>query len=150
LATSDLLATLNEPAKTIAQAILNAHQQAYLTSARRDLQAQATAMAENVAQNPDWINQTYVASPVRDACAALNPATADSIMAVLETFVDAELRHLSWHLSGDAFDVGPIGDPSIIATAKRLVESHIEAGGNVSSKVLTLEGGLPRIHVQVA
>lgn len=122
------------------------------TSGRRDLAAQAHAMASNVvAAGRDWIARTYLLSDPSSACQAWvdsHPAanTIDDVtvglLSVLEQFGDDELRHLSLHLSGEAFDVAPIPGARGDAIQQRI--------GKLPGldKFLHKEGGLNRWHAQ--
>src|SRR5215470_9907579 len=58
---------LIEHAKSGAQALRNQFPNIVFTSGRRDVEKQASAMAGNVVRNRKWIEQTYRASPQRDA-----------------------------------------------------------------------------------
>lgn len=121
------------------------------TSGRRDKQSQASAMASNVVQNRRWIEQTYRASPVRDACQqwidghpeATTVATlAAGLCEVLNGCTDEALSGLSRHLSGYAFDVQPVmtADGDIM---KQFIRSLPKL-----DKFLESEGGLVRWHAQ--
>jgi len=111
---------LSEKAHAAAAALLAAHPQVVFTSGRRDLAGQAHAMASNVVHNRDWIEQTYAATPQRNAlqacvdnCAA-GAGQADftaALLATMDDWTDADLSHVSKHLSGDAFDVQPVPGP---------------------------------------
>jgi len=141
---------LNPTARQAAYALKAKHPGIVFTSGRRDRTEQASAMASNVVANRKWIQQTYVESPASSACQqwvdnnprATSKATiAAGLASVLDGLSDADLRHLSWHLSGDAFDVQPVTDGAdqIMADIKAL------PGLN---KFLSKEGGLVRWHAQ--
>lgn len=155
----EILSGLNPAAQTLATNYLVAFPGDTLTSGRRTVAQQAAAMAENVLQNSQWIKGTYVAAPVSQACqeavdGLTQPLQLDVVTAALEGvlsgYSDADLRTLSWHLSGDAFDVQPVDDPGgiRIGTLEALIKDHITAGGE--AKFLQKEAGLTRWHCQVA
>jgi hypothetical protein len=141
---------LAETARKAAYALKQKHPSVIFTSGRRDKQGQAHAMAGNVVLNRKWIEQTYAASSVRDACQKWvddNPEkkTAAEIeqglLEVMNGFSDADLGHLSGHLSGMAFDVQPVteGGEEIKASIRALPGLQ---------KFLEKEGGLVRWHAQ--
>ncbi len=141
---------LNETARQAAYDLKAKHPEVVFTSGRRDKADQARAMASNVVKNRNWIAQTYKPTPVSAACQKWvdsNPQakSADVIKAgllsVLNQFGDPELRRLSKHLSGDAFDVQPVTQNAeqIKADIKALVGLD---------KFLDKEGGLIRWHAQ--
>ena len=91
------------------------------TSGRRSLVDQARAMAQNVAKNRKWISETYAASTLGARCQrwldvnAKKTSQSDierGLLDVLQDATDTERRHLSKHLSGDAFDVQPVTERS--------------------------------------
>lgn len=120
------------------------------TSGRRNKQEQAHAMASNVVLNRTWIKETYVPSDARDACQKWvddNPGkkkiseVAAGLEKVLNGLSDAQLAHLSKHLSGDAFDVQPVEqNANEIKKAIRTLPGL--------DKFLEKEGGLVRWHAQ--
>ena len=132
-------------------ALREKHPEVKFTSGRRNAHSQARAMSQNVAQNRDWIEQTY-----RHSEAALllqgwidaNPhkKTAreieDGLYAVMLGMPAVTLSKLSKHLSGEAFDVQPVpGDEG--AAIKATI-----AGLPGLDKFLEKEGGLTRWHAQ--
>lgn len=150
-----ILATLRSGARAAAEKFLSEFPACALTSGRRDLAEQAHAMAVNLAQSRNWLSSTYAPSPVKDACQAWLdgnsevcdvPLIAAGLLGVLEGFTPEMLRHLSWHLSGDAFDVQPIPEDGPTQCLAQLVADHVAAGGQ--AKLLTSEGGLIRWHAQ--
>jgi len=141
---------LNDIAKRAAYQLKAKHLGIVFTSGRRDKCDQARAMAGNVIHNRKWIAQTYVANSVSAACqrwvdehsdANTSGEIAAGLLSVLNGFNDAELRHLSKHLSGDAFDVQPVA-----ANAAR-IKADIRALPGLE-KFLDREGGLVRWHAQ--
>jgi hypothetical protein len=127
------------------------------TSGRRGIDDQARADAQCVVESRSFIANTYAPSPVRDAMVAVcdaNPtadaATLGPLFATcLGQFSDDDLSHFSLHLSGNAVDAAPIGDPEREEWATKYVAAWVAAGGSARSKVLTRESGLPRLHIQI-
>jgi hypothetical protein len=126
-----------------------------ITSTKRNLEDQCRAMAGNVIYNRKWIMQTYAPSAARDACQAWVDANPNSrvptlisggLFGVLQPMSEDQLQGLSWHLSGDAFDVFPDGDQNKIICLGSLVSSCEASGG--TAKFLQAEGGLTRWHWQ--
>lgn len=87
------------------------------TSGRRAVSEQASAMAKNVLSNRKYIEQTYKASPLRDALQkwvndtpnVTNQADiAKGLEAIMNTWSDDQRRNFSRHMTGDAFDVQPV------------------------------------------
>ena len=110
-------------------------------------------MASNVVSNRQWISQTYVSSPVSSACQTWvdnnsDATTVDAISAglvgILQAQSQTDLHRLSWHLTGQAFDVQPNSCPHDALTS--LVSQHTSNGG--TAKFLDKEGGLLRWHLQ--
>ncbi|MGH8761011.1 MAG: hypothetical protein ACREVW_16135, partial [Burkholderiales bacterium] len=108
---------MNELPRKAAYALKQRFPNIVFTSGRRNRVDQARAMASNVAFNRKWISQTYSPSPASQACqkwvddhleAVTKEAIADGLFSVLNGFADVDLRRLSKHLSGDAFDVQPV------------------------------------------
>jgi hypothetical protein len=127
------------------------------TSGRRSIDDQARADAQCVVESRAFIPNIYVPSPVRAAMVSIcdaNPyadaATLGPLFAAcLGAFSDDALSHFSLHLSGNAVDCAPIGDPAREQWATQYVAAWIAAGGSARSKVLTRESGLSRLHVQI-
>lgn len=150
------ISSLNDVAKAAAELAVAGGMT--ITSARRDVPGQAHAMASNVVHNEKWIVETYADSPVRAACqkwvdeneedAKDVDKCAAGLLEVLHGFSDADLRHLSWHLAGDAFDCEPDGSEEHLKLLHEIVAESIASGGE--AKLLTEEGGLVRWHVQIA
>ncbi len=137
-------------AKKAAYKLKKKHPSVSFTSGRRDKAEQASAMAENVVLNRNWISLTYVRSAARDACQKWLDKHKDKkskleiaagLKSVLDGLTDAQLAHLSKHLSGQAFDVQPVekGAEQIKKTIRALPGL---------SKFLEKEGGLVRWHAQ--
>ena len=143
---------LNETAKNAAYDLKAKHPGIVFTSGRRDKKDQARAMASNVVKNRKWIAQTYKATPISAACQKWvddNPQSksADAIeaglLSVITQFDDSELRKLSKHLSGDAFDVQPVS-----ANANQIIADMNALADASGGKFLSKEGGLVRWHIQ--
>ncbi|MEK7831220.1 MAG: hypothetical protein AAB401_09060 [Acidobacteriota bacterium] len=141
---------LNEVARKAAYLLKQKFPSTRFTSGRRNRADQARAMASNVVSNRKWIEQTYKASPASQACqkwvddhpeAATKEAIADGLFSVLNTFADVDLRRLSKHLSGDAFDVKPV-----VQNAEAIKDFIRHLPG--VEKFLDKEGGLVRWHAQ--
>lgn len=141
---------LRGTAKDAAYQLRAKHPGIVFTSGRRDKADQARAMASNVVKNRKWIVQTYKPTPVSAACQTWvddNPQAksaadiAAGLVTVLNGFPDAELRRLSKHLSGDAFDVQPV------AVDAESIKADIRALSGLD-KFLDKEGGLVRWHAQ--
>jgi heme-binding NEAT domain protein len=141
---------LSATAKKAAYELRAKHPLVTFTSGRRDKQEQASAMAENVVLNRDWIKETYVKSAASEACQKWvddnkNKKTKDEIAAglqgVLDKLTDTQLAHLSKHLSGDAFDVQPVEKDA------EAIKQTIQ-GLSGLDKFLEKEGGLVRWHAQ--
>lgn len=154
----EIIASLNPTAASVARAFLAQHPDAVLTSGRRTVGAQAEAMAENVAVKTNWIRNTYLSSPLSVAMQAHVKALvpedrtpenlANGFAAIMNLALPDELRRLSWHLDGSAWDARPVPGPEQEATARRLIATAIASGA--TGKVLTEEGGIRKLHVQVA
>lgn len=156
--------TLNPVAQEMLETLLAFFPDLEVTSGVRSRQSQASAMASNCIANPKWIAETYLSSPASVACQAAvdsvygvvaevvtiaNLTTA--LIGVLSVLSSEELRKLSWHCSGDAFDLKPVaGDEGaqIKDKVRSLLGQRITNGGH--GKFLDSEGGLLRWHVQVA
>jgi hypothetical protein len=141
---------LSDTAKKAAYELKKKYPSISFTSGRRDKQEQASAMAGNVVLNRNWIKETYTDSAARDACQKwvdehkdkqTKADIATGLKGVLDSLTDAQLAHLSKHLSGDAFDVQPVEkDADEFKKAIR--------GLRGLSKFLEEEGGLVRWHAQ--
>lgn len=121
------------------------------TSGRRDMARQASAMAGNVTVNRQWIAQTYKASPQRDQLQAWvdsHPGAtsrndiAAGLLSVMSGWTNAQLGGFSRHISGEAFDVRPVGGSrgdEIKAAIRALPKLEL---------FLEREGGLTIWHAQ--
>lgn len=136
----------------VATHILSRFPRAKLTSGRRDVHDQATAMATNTMKDKTFIRSTYRPSKASELCAAwvekrttLNfMDTARAFNVILSHLPDAELAKLSKHLSGDAFDIQPIDGPDGDAIKAALYD----AAKTHKGKFLEREGNLVRWHWQ--
>jgi hypothetical protein len=141
---------LNDTAKQAAYTLKAKHHEITFTSGRRDKADQARAMASNVVKNRKWIVRTYKPTPVSAACqkwiddnpqATSSAAIQAGLVSVLNKFGDPDLRKLSKHLSGDAFDVQPVTQNA------DQIKADIRALAGLD-KFLDKEGGLIRWHAQ--
>jgi hypothetical protein len=141
---------LAETAKKAAYELKKKHPSVSFTSGRRDKGEQASAMAENVVLNRNWIKETYAQSAARDACQKWvddnkdkksKPEIAAGLKSVLDGLTDPKLAQLSKHLSGEAFDVQPVETDA--GEIKKTIR-----GLSGLSKFLEKEGGLVRWHAQ--
>jgi len=143
---------LSEPARSSAYLIKAKHPWVIFTSGRRDPARQASAMAGNVVSSRKWIEQTYADNTVSRAAQAwvdnhpearTQQAIAAGLLGVFRGFSPAELGHLSYHLSGLAFDIHPV--PSQLAAISTTIRSLPRL-----KEFLTKEGGLTIWHVGFA
>ena len=119
------------------------------TSGTRDLAEQAHAMATNVMANRQWILLTYIASDASEACQmAVDKSDAETVddmasllLGVLSQFSADQLKHLSAHLSRQAFDVKPSTNMNALAWLRARAMA-------VGGRFLDIEGGLTRWHWQ--
>ena len=128
------------------------HPEIVFTSGKRDVSAQASAMAANIVSsgNRRWIQQTYTAST---ASAALQKWVDDHPGAVIKAEIARGLEltlnamsadqqaQISKHLSGAAFDVRPQEEDA------EAIKADIAALPG-KTRFLQVEGGLVRWHVQ--
>lgn len=122
-----------------------------LSSGRRTVAEQASAMAGNVVSNRQWIKQTYAQSAERDslqkwvddhADANTKEKIAAGLKSIMDTWTDAQLRILTYHVTGDAFDIKPVSgdDAEKIKSSIRRLE-HLR-------KFLEQEGGKTIWHLE--
>jgi len=171
---------LKGDALAVAQLAIAKHPWTKVTSGKRTREEQADAMAANETKRKGWIAATYVDSgpkrAVLDALDMVKPRNRTvmyvAILGVLRLFSDDELRALTAHANGEAFDLQPElrqvaageklapGAPvevrpdgtrwtlteraSLLAVT--LQEQAIARGG----RFLVVEGGLIRLHWQAA
>jgi hypothetical protein len=123
------------------------------TSGRRDIAQQAAAMAPHVVKDRRWITRTYSDAvnatelqtwldehPNVTAIAAI----AAGLQSVISGWAADRLRRLSWHLSGDAFDIVPVQQPDDEAITRAIrALPHFK-------KMLPKEGNDVVWHVQIA
>lgn len=141
---------LSETAKKAAYELKKKHPSVTFTSGRRTKEEQASAMAGNVVSKRTWIKETYKQTKVRDECQKwvddhpekkTKPEIAEGLTSVLNGLHDAEVKLLSRHLSGDAFDVQPVDKD-----ADKIKETINNLPG--LDLFLDKEGGLVRWHAQ--
>jgi hypothetical protein len=137
-------------AKAAAYELKRLHPTVVFTSGRRDSVGQARAMASNVIRNRKWIEETYLPSEACTRCqkwidehpqATTQRQIQDGLASVFNSLPDAQLGRLSKHLSGEAFDVQPVG------TNAEAIKASIRALQGLT-KFLDREGGLERWHAQ--
>jgi hypothetical protein len=89
-------------------------------SGRRDSAGQARAMAPHIVDDRQWIRKTYKDPVVAGELqrwvddhpeTTTAAAIAAGLLSVMQTWDAAKLRRLSWHFSGDAFDLKRVPDP---------------------------------------
>jgi hypothetical protein len=142
---------LREPAATAARLLRKAHPSVVFTSGRRDLRAQARAMAQNVSKaGRDWIAKTYKPSAARAALIAWLEShphirywgpMAQGFVGVLMKLPPDEVAKISRHLGGLAFDVSPVSGATGVAIRKTILTlPHLRT-------FLDHEGGLVRWHL---
>jgi hypothetical protein len=143
---------LSAGAKAAAYELKKQFPSVVFTSGLRDKDEQASAMASNVVHNRLWIDQTYVDTVASRACqkwvtdhpeAKTQAQIAAGLRETLDGLSDDELNALSYHLSGDAFDVQPVAEDAekIKAAINELPGLH---------KFLDKEGGRVVWHAQFA
>jgi hypothetical protein len=137
-------------AKSAAYELKRLHPEVIFTSGRRSVEDQARAMAGNIVKNRKWIEQTYHKSVVSKACQKWvddNPGKKTKaeieagLKSVFDSLTDAEVSHISKHLSGEAFDVQPVTKDA--SKIKKTIQ-----GLKGVTKFLDQEGGLVRWHAQ--
>lgn len=145
---------LEAPVQLVARNLWESFPGVIFTSGRRSLKDQARAMAENVALNRRWISQTYVLSIASGDCQkwidenpeATTPGDIEAgLFSVLGVLSPDELKRLSKHLIGRAFDIQPMGYPTSLNVKAWLYARASTTGG----KFLEREGGLPRWHFEL-
>ena len=139
------------------QRFMAAFPNAEATSGRRNLVEQAHDDAINIlASNRNFIRNTYLPSTASKAVQFwidANPSVtslgglASGILSVLQQLTDDELALFSKHLSGDAFDIRPTDDPSMLDFLQTIVDDFTHSG--TPARFLSQENGLRRWHVQI-
>jgi hypothetical protein len=136
---------LVEYAVAAAKKLKAAHSSIVFTSGRRDVTAQARAMAGNLLKNRQWIKQTYRLTAESRAlqtwvddhpAAKTKAAIAAGLESVMKSWSDAQKRNLSRHFSGQAFDVAPVA-----GAAGAKIKKTIRALPNLR-RFLDKEGGV--------
>ncbi len=132
--------------------LLNAYPSAIITSGLRGLNDQARAMANNIVSDRNYVRRTHVSSKASNLCqlwvdahlSASRDDTEKGILLVLSKLPVNELAKLSKHLSGDAFDVKPLGGD----TGRYMRLFLVSLAEKYSGKFLDHEGSLIRWHWQ--
>ena len=138
---------LEPTAAAAAKLLLQKHPNIQFTSGRRDVTQQAHAMAGNVVKNRQWIGKTYIHGEKLQGWVNAHPQakTVDELTAglaaVMKAMPEEELRKISRHLTGRAFDVTPVTQN---AEAIKNDIRHLPG----LNKFLDMEGGLVRWHAQ--
>ena len=100
--------------------------------------------------NREWIEQTYKHHDASLACqkwvddhpeATTRAQVTAGFLEVFQTLTDDQIAKLSWHMSGDAFDVQPVEENA------EQIKADIRALPNLDT-FLEKEGGLVRWHAQ--
>lgn len=137
---------LNPKAREAAEQLLAACPWVVFTSGRRTPEEQASAMVGNIIRRT-WVTDTYAPSLVSAEVQALvNTADAQLRLRLADLFSNmstTELRALSLHIVGDAFDVQPIANGLQAEDTK----SAIRALPGLR-KFIEREGGLTRWHCE--
>ena len=108
-------------------------------------------MAGNVVKNRKWIEQTYAPSSERNELqkwiddnptATTQAQIAAGLELVMETWTDSQLRKITYHTTGDAFDIQPVAgeDGEKIKTSIGKLKDL--------RKFLEKEGGLSIWHLE--
>jgi hypothetical protein len=153
---------LSPAAKKGALFIFGKHPYVIFTSGRRDVMEQAHAMACNVVVDPKWVYRTYLrGAPLQTAIDSYRlmarpwtvQAIEDVLLTAMHQLTDAELRGLSRHYTGDAFDIKPLldntGGPTPQGEAVLDTIQFMKRDPSFGvEKFLTKEGDLIRWHVQ--
>lgn len=145
--TEDL--NLVDYAKAAADMLLQQHPDVMFTSGRRDIAEQASAMAGNVVLKRTYIRDTYRDTPQRaqlqkwvdDHPGAKNKqAITAGLLSVMNTWSDAQRTSISRHITGQAFDVMPVG-----GAAGEEIKETIRSLPNLR-QFLEKEAGMVRWH----
>jgi hypothetical protein len=153
---------LSPNAKKAAIYLKDRHPSIIFTSGRRDIMEQAHAMACNVVTDPKWIYRTYVrGAPLQTAIDKYRlmarpwtvHAIEDVLLDAMHTLTDADLRALSRHFTGDAFDIKPILDNTMQPTPEgeavlQTIRGMMKDPSTEMEKFLSKEGDLIRWHCQ--
>lgn len=136
-------------AKAAADELLAKHPEVVFTSGRRTVAQQANAMAQNVAKNRTWIQETYKDTPRRAALqkwinnhpeAKTVKAISAGLESVMNTWTEAQQFSFSRHIGGKAFDVKPVAGAAGVK-----IKKTIKSLPNLRT-FLEKEGGLVRWH----
>lgn len=151
---------LNPNPRRAAEAIQRLHPDIVFTSGRRDLHAQARAMARNVFRDPLFMEVTYKPGRakmllehwLREHPDATEQDMVEGFTVVLGGMEQLALAQLSRHFSGDAWDAaypklddGNDDDAEAAAIKQDLMALSPDFG---VEKVLLKEGSIKVIHAQ--
>lgn len=141
---------LHPVAKNGAEMLVRHFPDVVFTSGRRDKWGQAKAMASNVLDAASWVRKTYIhPEPYQGIVEIRLAGLSEHFYGIMMRMSDVEVSRISKHLGGLAFDIDPtpwVNDDELNEGGKELL-AFIKTVPKVE-KVLTREGGLPRIHVQ--
>jgi hypothetical protein len=142
---------LSPTAKAAAYALKKQYPSIVFNSGRRGTkEEQASAMAENVVQNRQFIAQTYAQNAAREQCqkwvnehpeAKTKAQIQAGLLSILNGLSESQLAEAYKHMSGDAFDVQPVEKD-----AEKIKDAIRDLPG--CKKFLDQEGGLVRWHAQ--
>ncbi len=136
MANADIIATLQEPALGLAIAFEAEHPDAVFTSGRRTIEGQAHAMAVNQAADGGDIAGTYRDTDAKAlVLTAVSGLTSEAdieakLLNVFRNMTDVQLREITAHLDGRAFDIHRDGDAAKSNTLQALLADHIADGGH--------------------
>lgn len=147
-----MIDTLTGVAADVARELVKKFPDMVITSARRTIADQARVMAHNEVRERMWIERTYASTRPAQECAAWSAqhpkATEDELLLafsrIIAAFPPDEQRKLSRHLTGEAFDVKPIGG----AAGEELLSALKDWAVQKQGKFLDREGGLVVWHWQ--
>lgn len=147
---------LSPTARKAAEFIYSKHPYVIFTSGRRDAAEQAHAMACNVVTDRNWIMRTYLRGAALQTAVDVhrvqggswNVSAIESVLCdAMLSLTDAELRGLSRHYTGDAFDIKPIQGEQGHAVLDTIKAMKLDPSFDLE-KFLTKEGDLIRWHLQ--
>lgn len=147
-----MIDTLQGVAADVARELAKKFPEMVITSARRTISDQARVMAQNEVRERRWVERTYATTRPAQECAAWSAqhpkATQDELFLafsrIIAAFSPEELRKLSRHLTGEAFDVKPVSGERGEELLHALKDWAVQKQG----KFLDREGGLVVWHWQ--
>lgn len=147
-----MIETLVGVARDVALQMAKDFPEMRITSARRTVLEQAQKMATNVVLNRSWIRETYALARAATECQAwadIHPKApyaelTEAFARIIEAMDEHARRQLSRHITGEAFDILPVGG----ARGEKMREALQEWARKKSGKFLDREGGLTIWHWQ--